>query len=334
MKFCKTVAFRAAVFVLLAALTGTLLLAGLPALAADTGLQTVAGNMRPIAENQSYATFRNIPVKGRFSAQDPEGDAVVFEVADAPKLGAVQSEKDGRFVYTPNENKKGKDTFSYVAVDSTGNISDKGVVTITISKQSTSIAYSDMTDSASQYSALVLAENDVLIGEKLGSEYFFRPDMPVTRGEFLAMCLAVSDIKTLSGITRTGFYDDASIPMWVKPYVSTALMAGIISGFKNDDGQLVFAPDDPVTFSEAAVILNNTMGIPNVVSVGAMSQDACPAWSRQAELNLAACHILTPAEVGDCSVPVTRAQAADMLVASMSVLETRESEHSLLDWLK
>jgi hypothetical protein len=290
--------------------------------------------MRPIAENQSYSTFRNIPIKGHFSAQDPEGDAVSFEVADLPRLGAVQAEKDGSFVYTPTENKKGKDTFSYVAVDAVGNISDRGVVSITISKQSTNIAYSDMTDNASYYSALVLAEKGILTGEKLGNEYFFRPDMPVTRGEFLAMCLAVSDTETLEGITRTGFYDDARIPLWVKPYVSTALMAGIISGFMNGDGQLVFAPEDPVTFSEAAVIMNNMLGIPNVVSVGAMSQDACPAWSQQAELNLAACHILTPAEVQDCSAPMTRAQAADMLVSSMELLNARDTSHSLLDWLK
>jgi hypothetical protein len=113
-------------------------------------------------------------------------------------------------------------------------------------------------------------------GEKLGSEYLFRPDTPVTRGEFLAMCLAMNDTETLRGITRTGFSDDESIPMWVKPYVSTALMSGIITGFKNNDGQLVFASQAPITFSEAAVILNNSLKITDVISVGAFSEDACP----------------------------------------------------------
>ena len=334
MKIRKRVSFRAAVSVLMAVLTGVFLWAGLPVLAADTIFGASGQNMRPIAENQSFNTFRNIPVHGQLTAMDPEGDALSFEVAVQPKLGAVKADKDGRFVYTPDENRKGKDTFSFVAVDAAGNISDKGIVSITITKQSTTIAYSDMTDNASHYSALILAEKGILTGEKLGSEYFFRPDMPVTRGEFLAMCLAAGDADMLPGITRTGFYDDARIPMWVKPYVSTALMAGIISGFIDGDGQLVFAPEDPVTISEAAVILNNMMDIPDVVSVGAFSQEACPAWSQQAEQNLAACHILTPSEVRDCASPVTRAQAADMLVSAMVLLETRDTGHSLLDWLK
>jgi hypothetical protein len=35
-----------------------------------------------------------------------------------------------------------------------------------------------MKDSASYYSALVLAEKGVFLGEKLGGEYFFRPTAP------------------------------------------------------------------------------------------------------------------------------------------------------------
>ena len=36
---------------------------------------------------------------------------------------------------------------------------------------------------------------------------------------------------TVDGVTRTGFADDADIPIWEKPYVSTALMAGSARGF-------------------------------------------------------------------------------------------------------
>jgi hypothetical protein len=43
------------------------------------------------------------------------------------------------------------------------------------------------------------------------------------------MCLGITDTEMLEGITRTGFSDDASIPMWAKPYVSTGLMAGVIT---------------------------------------------------------------------------------------------------------
>ncbi|SHH51765.1 S-layer homology domain-containing protein [Sporobacter termitidis DSM 10068] len=329
MKLSSRISFRAAVTALLAVLAGGLLWAGVPVLAADA-----AQNSSPVAENLSYNTFRDIPVKGQLSASDPEGDALTFEIADLPKKGIVQTEGDGSFVYTPEAGKKGQDSFSYIAVDTAGNLSDKGIVTISINKQSTKLTYADMADNGSYYSALVLAEKGILTGEKLGSEYFFRPDATVTRGEFLAMCLAMDDTKTLPGITRTGFSDDASIPMWVKPYVSTALMSGIITGFRDGDGQLIFAPQEPITMSEAAVVLNNVLKVSDVEAVDAISQDVCPAWAYQAEVNLSACNILQPAAVQAVPQVLTRAQAADMLVASMEVVNARDSGGSLLSWLK
>jgi hypothetical protein len=113
----------------------------------------------------------------------------------------------------------------------------------------------------------------------------------------------------LTGITRTGFSDDDSIPMWTKPYVSTALMTGIITGFKNDDGMLVFASQEPITYNEAAVVLNNMLKITDVVTVTATEQTTCPVWSYQAEQNLAACHVM-PSMGTECGSLVTRADAA------------------------
>lgn len=333
MKIRKNKSYRTVIALLLMMLAGGFLWAGVPALAADNLTAVIAQNANPIAENQEYSTYKNIAIQGHFSATDPDGDAVTFEIADVPKKGSVQSEQDGSFVYTPNENKKGQDSFSYFAIDINGNISNKAAVTISINKQSTKISYSDMADNSSYYSALVLAEKGVLTGEKLGAEYFFRPDSTVTRGEFLAMCLGMSDAETLQGITRTGFSDDDSIPMWVKPYVSTALMTGIITGYKDDDGKLVFSSQEPITFAEAAVVLNNLLKISDVTAVIATEQTTCPAWSYQAETNLAACNIM-PAMGTECGNNVTRAHAADMLVAAMNVIKDRDNGGSLLNWAK
>jgi hypothetical protein len=327
-------AVRAAVVILLALLSGGFMLAGLPVLAADIASSAGTQNESPIAENLKYSTFRNIPVKGHFTAIDPEDDTLIYEIADSPKKGSVLKEEDGSFVYTPGDNKKGQDSFTYVAIDTVGNISERADVTITINKQSTKIAYSDMTGNGSYYTALVLAEKGILTGEKLGGEYFFRPDAPVTRGEFLAMCMAMNETKTLQGITRTGFSDDDSIPLWVKPYVTTALMSGIISGFRNTDGQLVFAPDLPISVTEAAVLLNNILNITDVQPVASLTGEVCPAWAYQAEVNLTACRILMPDETLSISRTVTRADAADMLVAAMTIAETRDAGDSLLSWLK
>ena len=48
------------------------------------------------------------------------------------------------FVYTPYENKTGKDSFTYVAVDAVGNSSDPATVKIKIEKPNTKVTYADM----------------------------------------------------------------------------------------------------------------------------------------------------------------------------------------------
>jgi hypothetical protein len=307
-------------------------LAGIPALAENIG-QAAQTNTRPIAENLTLETFRNIALSGRFKAVDLEGDAVTFEVIDKPTKGTVTAGEDGSFTYAPLEGKKGRDTFTYIAYDDYGGLSDKAVVTINIGKQSTDISYADMAGNASHYSSLVLAEKGIFTGDKIGGAHFFRPASTVTRGEFLAMCLAMTKTETIKDIIRTGFYDDDSIPVWVKPYVSAALMSGVITGYKDVDGRLIFNANDPVTASEAAVILDNLLQ-PTDVSVSAEvlahEEGICPAWAYQAEANLASCNIL-PAGA-DCGRCLTRAEAADMLVAAMNLIESRDHNKSLLSW--
>ncbi len=326
----KRVKMRAVAAILLIALSSGFVCAGATGLAAGPEIiAVISSNSSPIAKNLELTTFRNIAVTGQFEATDPDGDTVTFEVTSAPKKGDVKAEEDGSFTYTPSENKKGTDTFTYVAVDANGNVSGSATVTVTIRKQATKMTYSDMLGNGAHYAALVLAEEGILIGEQLGNEFFFRPDALVTRGEFLTMCLQMAGADTLEGITRTGFSDDASTPVWAKPYISTALMNGLVRGFKNDEGRLVFASCEPITFAEAAVLLNNILQVTDVVSVSTVSADACPAWAYQAEVNLTAVDILPVMGTTSYSALVTRADAAEMLTASMDLLDTRGS---LLTW--
>lgn len=307
---------------------------GVFALANDTTIEIgTRPNTAPIAENLELATYRCVAVTGNFKAIDPDGDLLTFEITAAPKKGTVSPTGGTGFTYTPNENAKGKDVFTYVAVDSNGGVSSAATVTIDIKKQSTKVMYSDMEGDGAHYSSLVLAETGIFTGEQLGGQYFFRPEETVSRSEFLAMCLKLTDAKPIEGITRTGFFDDGDIPMWAKPYVSAALMSGIVSGSRDDDGQLVFNSNDPITFAQAAVILNNTLGITDVTGVAAVDTEVVPAWAASASVNLSACNILPTGLAGISSDVITRADAAEMLVASMNVLNSRDSG-GLLSWAK
>ena len=71
-------------------------------------------------------------VKGQMHAIDPEADAVEFLIAAYPKYGALEADKDGKYVYTPTSNFKGEDSFSYVARDSYGNWSEISSIKIKI----------------------------------------------------------------------------------------------------------------------------------------------------------------------------------------------------------
>lgn len=291
-----------------------------------------AANSAPIAENLELSTYKNIPLTGTLSAMDPDGDPLTFALTKEPKKGTVEITEDGSFTYIPNENKKGKDSFKFTAADNNGNTSTEATVSVKIKSQTTDICYADLDGSSYEYDALCLAENGVFVGEKIGSDHFFSPDATVTRGEFLSMCMNMCGVDTLSDITETGFYDDASIPMWTKPYVATALMAGIVQGYEDDDGNTVFSPDEPVTYSEAVVILDNVLDITDVSSDLEVFSASCPVWAYQSVANLSACNIISDSTLS--SGELSRGEAAKMLSASLSVLESRDEGSSLFSWIQ
>ncbi|MDR2358160.1 MAG: S-layer homology domain-containing protein [Oscillospiraceae bacterium] len=331
MKISKKGSARAAITALMAVASSLTLVIGVLA-AAQSGDQArrVFENSPPIAENLEYGAFKSVPITGTFSARDPDGDELTFEITSQPKKGAVTPDGSGTFVYTPSENARGKDSFEYVAVDAAGNVSAPATVKITIRKRAAKTSYADMDGNSAQYAALTLADEGIFTGEKLGEAWFFHPEREVTRGEFLAMCMQISGGDVIKGVTRTGFSDDEAIPAWVKPYISTGLVAGVINGYKNDDGKLVFSPQNPITFFEAAVVLNNMLNITNAAEAGAFESGAVPAWAAAASANLEACKIL-PAGVSEYSGgTVTRAQAAQMLVAASALLDARDGGGSLL----
>lgn len=290
-----------------------------------------SANYAPIAENLSFTTYKDVAVHGEFAAVDPEGDVISFRVASQPRKGTVEVNGTG-FVYSPDNGKKGRDRFTYVAVDSNGNVSDESTVDILIEKLNVKVSYSDMDGNDAHYAALRLAEEGIYTGEQIGSEYYFDPDEILSRGEFLTLCLNTIGLEPLEGITRTGFSDDADIPAWEKAYISTALMAGVVQGYSTAEGKIVFASTDEISCAEAMVMLNNSLKISNVSSASSLDAEALPAWAAQAAANLSACSIISPS-ISNYNSPLTRGNAAKMLCSSLDLLAERESNKgSLLSW--
>ena len=235
-----------------------------PALALTTPTAEVE-NAAPIAEDLVLKTYKGVAISSRFAAVDPDGDLVTFQIMDSPARGqVVMDENDpAAFTYTPYEGKKGKDTFTYVAIDAKGNSSKPATVKVSIQKQTTAVSYSDLAGDPAHYAALRLAEAGVYTGRKVGDLYCFDPDATFTREEFLAMAMTAAGKAPLSDVTLTGFYDDGDISAWAKGYVSAALVVGTVEGSRNHLGQTVFTPGSPITQAEAAVIIDRPrLGLP------------------------------------------------------------------------
>lgn len=80
----------------------------------------------------AFTTNENVPLPGKLTATAPGGGAVTFSQADKPASGTVtQFSSAGTFVYTPNTNFTGTDSFAITAADASGHTT-MGTVSITV----------------------------------------------------------------------------------------------------------------------------------------------------------------------------------------------------------
>lgn len=267
-----------------------------------------------LVEDLDISTYRGVSVGGILTATGGQGD-ITFEITTEPSKGCVDLNEDGHFVYTPNDGKKGKDYFGFKATDSEGNSSREATVLVRLLKQKTKVCYADMKNDGAEYAAVYLAEKGIFVGQCMGGKYVFSPDEPVTREEFLAMCMEAAGTSVLTGVSVTGFADDNSISVWAKPYAGTALKYGLISGYTDDMGT-VFNGSQYISLAEASVILDKAMELTDAVATWSSYNDLVPVWASQAVANVAANDIL-PYGVSVSAVELTRAQAAEMLLAAV-----------------
>ena len=284
-------------------------------------------NQPPVARDMELTTYKNVALTGYFDAVDTAGDPLTFQLTSTPARGAVILAEDGssRFVYTPYENKTGKDSFTYVATDSAGNTSPEAKVTIQIQKPDTKVDYADLEGHPAHKAALRLAEEDIFVGEYRNGQYFFDPDQPVSRAEFLSLAMAAAGLEPLEDVSLTGFSDDSAIPTWAKGCVSAALQAGVIQGSRDESGAPVFGAEEDVTYGEATVMLNNLLDVADVPLEVFSPTGSQPHWASQAAANLAASGVLRQedAVLGDS---LTRADAAELLDGALDVVAAREDD--------
>ena len=97
-----------------AVLLTLLLFAALASGAASAG----AAGAQPQVQDIAFETCVGASTEAALCAQDADGDVVLFQLTERPRLGTAEIEDD-RIIYTPGA-RTGKDEFSYTAVDAGG----------------------------------------------------------------------------------------------------------------------------------------------------------------------------------------------------------------------
>ena len=252
----------------------------------------------PVAEDSAMETYKNLPGEAMLKVKDPEGQALTDTITRQPRRGEVAIREDGSIIFTPKKNKVGVDSFTYTATDPAGNVSREATVTITILKPEDARQYTDTVGKRCRFAAEWMKNTGIFVSESLGGNGCFQPEKTVSRGEFLTMLVSALELPLEDAAQSTGFEDES--PDWLKPYLAAAMRSGLTAGWPEGN---VFRHDAPITGAEAAVMLQNALGL--TADAAGAYDDAAPVWAADALSVLAANGICL-----DGTADLTRADAA------------------------
>lgn len=280
-------------------------------------------NFSPVISEKNNSlpvwTQKDITCYGTMQAYDPENDALVFEIVDYPKKGllTLQNAAHGDFRYTPYVGCSGDDSFTYRVRDSYGNYSKISTKYLYIDRQNSTLTFQDMTDHWAHSAAIEMVHEGIMTAKEENNSFYFQPDSVVSREDFLVMVMKALELDLPEDpACITVFADDEDISAENKAFILAAYRAGIIHGRESEAG-LCFAPAEPITRAETAVILNNILGGEVPVNATAFSDSATvPAWAQSAFYAVNSLGIMSGTGSGSISpfLSITRAQAAQILL--------------------
>lgn len=281
-------------------------------------------NASPVLNTESknfldVSTHKNVTLYGTLPCYDPEGDETIIEIVSYPETGSLilTDKNTGEYTFTPLGGFSGKDEFKYVARDVYGNYSASATVTVSVTKPTSSVVYSDMIDSPAYNAALTMTEKGIMCGASVGDKTYFYPEQTVSREQFIVMAMNSLGMTKLTNIEKTVFADDSDISDSMRNYIGVAYELGYIKGEVGKDGALCFYPDREITRAEAACILVNMIDAATpTVKVDFDDSKDIPTWAAPSIYSLNYMGIMT-ADGGNISPneALTRGSAAEILTA-------------------
>ncbi len=203
----------------------------------------------------AVSTHESLALCGKLTAEDPERDALYFEICSYPAHGTLTLNRDsGSFTYLAEEGFWGSDSFTWRVQDAHGAFAEPSTVTVNVRELTTGYLFSDIADSATHTAALLVNEAGLLDGEKIGKHHYFHPEKGVNRAAFVAILLSAAEVQ-FPEATETGYADDAEIPAGLKGAIRYAREQGWLGNEER------FRPQDTVTRAEAAQIAAAVLGL-------------------------------------------------------------------------
>jgi hypothetical protein len=215
-------------------------------------------NSPPVAANGELNTASGIACTGELSITEPNGDDFTVNVLSYPKDGSVTISKDGSIVYTPESGFSGRDLLVFTVTDRYGATSDRATLSITVSENEKNLVFADMGSDPNHIFAHRMCVNDTMVYRIEDGNYYFDPEKPVSKLDFLVMMMSVSkqdaDIVAVADSAAT---DDSGLSSGLKGYLSAANEKGFI---KLENGK--FLPRETVTLSDAAFMISSALKLP------------------------------------------------------------------------
>ncbi|SMF34155.1 S-layer homology domain-containing protein, partial [Paenibacillus barengoltzii] len=157
----------------------------------------------------------------------------------------------------------------------------------------------------------ILASKDILAGSMDGN---FHPTTQVTRAEFVSMLVRALELKADPNEVSVISFQDVPAGSWYEEAVKIATSKGLISGYSNG----TFAPDQPITRAEIAVVLAKALEVlgqsagEGGANYSFADQARIPSWAAEAVAKVTSLGIMNGKAESrfEAASPTTRAEAA------------------------
>ncbi|NMA64060.1 MAG: hypothetical protein GX964_08505, partial [Syntrophomonadaceae bacterium] len=153
----------------------------------------------------------------------------------------------------------------------------------------------------------------------------FKPDKNITRAEVMAILTSALDYEDSSDVSilHATFADVDDIPAWAGEAVAVGVKQGMISGYPQADGTMIFGANRPISRIELVTIIGrilaDEMGSDDLTQSEFKDNSDIPVWGRNAVNSVVVKGVIKgyPDNTFRARNQVTRAEAAAMIMRLM-----------------